>query len=54
MGVMCELKCAFIITNIKKKDTIALTQQLKCHICDKEESANVKAITSKKHIQGLA
>lgn len=46
MGLTQDFKCAFIVRNIKKKDTIALTQHLKCHICIKE-SANVKANTSK-------
>lgn len=46
MGLTQDFKCAFIMRNIKKKDTIALTQHLKCHICVKE-SANVKANTSK-------
>lgn len=51
MGVTCDFKRAFIMRNIKKKDTIALTQHLKGHICVKE-SANVKANTSlQKHMR---
>lgn len=37
VGVMYDFKCAFIVRNIKKKDTIALTQYLKCHICIKRK-----------------
>lgn len=51
MGVTNDFKRAFIMRKIKKKDTIALTQHLKGHICVKE-SANVKANTSQqKHMR---